>query len=175
MLHTDSLLAFEKIVFSEQLQLLTAGQGHDWPDTRILQHNNFKVFSIANFRALFDMLDKKKFDYFPRSVAEITDELNLLNNKNLMVQPNILLYYPSPIYFFVCQEKKQLAERITEGLEQAIEDGSFAQVFKSSREYKAFLALGGLNNKRIFNLENSELNLSSLPKVQEYWLIPPPS
>ena len=171
MIHMEDKQKFSQINSSSQLQKMTAGQGHDWPDTKVLQHNNYNVLPVANYRALFNMLSEKKIDYFPRSVAEIADELKLAGNEDLISQPTILMHYPSPIYFFVCRNKHALAARIQKGLEIAIDDGSFEAAFKSSREYQAFIALGGLQSKQVYDLANPELDMNALPANQNYWIV----
>ena len=170
MIHSDSKQLFDDMQGEVELQQLTGGLGHDWPDTKILQHNGYNILPIVNFRALFDLLSTKKIDYIPRSVAEIYDELAMEGNGNLISYPNVLLHYPSPIYFFICPDKKELAERIKTGLKIAIEDGSFDEVFRSSREYKAFERLKEQEIKDVFEQVNPELDNDQLPEYKNSWL-----
>ncbi len=54
---------------------LSIGQHRSWPDTRLLKANGLKVTVGNLYEALFNMLRKKRFDCFLRSVIEIEDEL----------------------------------------------------------------------------------------------------
>lgn len=170
MVKSENLATFNAIKRSGDLKGLRAGQGHDWPDTQILLHSRYNVFPVVNYRALFDMLAMQKFDYFPRSVTEIADELKLHSDKNLSRVRHLLLRYQAPIYFFVCPDKPLLAERIKQGLEKAIDDGTFDLLLKASEEFKAFDELGGFKDKTIFDLKNPLLLSSELPKGKRYWL-----
>lgn len=171
MIKSENIPIFNNIKSSGDLKGLRAGQGHDWPDTQILLHSRYNVFPVVNYRALFDMLDMQKFDYFPRSVTEIADELKLHSDKGLTYVPHILLRYQAPIYFFVCPDKPLLAKRIKMGLEKAIDDGTFDNLLRESKEFKAFEQLGGLAGKTIFDLKNPLLLSSELPKGKRYWLV----
>jgi len=64
----------EKRIFSavlnlEDLQQFTAGQGHDWPDVKILQANGINVSTASTYDGLFSMLQAARFDFFPRGIT----------------------------------------------------------------------------------------------------------
>lgn len=65
---------FQQIDNLEQLHSLTAGQGHDWPDTTILRKNGLKVYGASSYEGLFKMLAMGRIDYFPRSLIETWNE-----------------------------------------------------------------------------------------------------
>lgn len=52
-----------------ELKAMSAGQGYDWPDSDILRANGFDVIEGSAFSLLL-MLEKKRFDYFPRAIHE---------------------------------------------------------------------------------------------------------
>lgn len=172
MIRKDKQSLFNTIKTEQQLALLSAGQGADWPDTAILQHNGYNVVPVSNFLALFDMLEDDRFDYFPRGVTEIAAELKHYVDKPLAVEANFMLYYPSPVYFFVCPQKPELARRISQGIEQAIVDGSFDRLFEQSHEYQSFIAAGGFNQKTIFSMTNPSLDPKTLTQNESLWLTP---
>jgi hypothetical protein len=58
------------------LHQLRAGQGHDWPDRKTLEHNGLPVVASSSYESLFRMLTAGRFDYFPRSLLEIWDEVD---------------------------------------------------------------------------------------------------
>jgi hypothetical protein len=113
----------------DDLRAFAAGQGHDWPDTDILQGNGLKVTTSTAYEGLFAMLQAGRFDYFPRSILEIWDETGLAGKQQLVVEDKLLLYYPAAIYFFVNKKDSALANAIETGLNKAMTDGSFDALF----------------------------------------------
>jgi ABC-type amino acid transport substrate-binding protein len=77
------------------------------------------------------MLNGKRFDYFPMSIAEATSALkaNPEYSHGFMIVPNIIVYYPLPIIFYVSESQPQLAERLRKGLIAAEKDGSLDKLF----------------------------------------------
>ena len=92
-------------------------------------------------------------DFFPRSVLEITREKKRhADLTELMVEPNILVKYPSAVYFFVNKENQELANQIEKGFEKSIADGSFAKLF--NQYFGTALEELNLDKRRVFVLEN---------------------
>lgn len=114
---------------TEQLKQLTAVQGHDWPDTKILAQNGYRVKPFANYRAMFTMLSRGQVDYFPRSVIEIQDELEAFQRLGLSIEQQHLFSYPAAFYFFVNNNKAELANALEKGLMAMINDGRFDKLF----------------------------------------------
>jgi ABC-type amino acid transport substrate-binding protein len=135
----------------DDLKLLTAGQGTDWPDAAILRANGLNVYGTTNYDALFSMLESDRIDYFPRSVSEIWNEFDQYQPR-LVVEPAVLLRYQSAIYFFVRKGNTRLATDIAEGLEKMIADGSFDREFQEY--YGAMIRRSGLKGRRVFDLAN---------------------
>lgn len=102
------------------------GQGRHWPDTRILRANGLDVVTHPRFETLFDMLEAGRFECFARGVSEVAFDLELKNNPDLVVEPDLLFSYIMPSYFFAAKHDHVLAMRVQLGLERAIMDGSFA-------------------------------------------------
>lgn len=124
--HKDMLAGVKQL---EDLAPYTAGQGHDWPDVAILQSNGLQVLTGNTREALFSMLEGGRFDYFPRSVLEISKELEGGSHPQLVVDEHLLLYYPAAIYFFVRKGDTALARALESGLQKALADGSFDALF----------------------------------------------
>lgn len=143
---------FESVHTIEDLRVYIAGQGHDWPDTKILQANDIKVATTSTYDGLFSMLSAQRFDYFPRGVNEAWDELAVRKNPGLIVEETLLLRYPSPVYFFVTKNNISLAEKIEKGLLCAIEDGSFDRLFDAY--HKKIISQANLKNRTTILLHN---------------------
>ncbi|MDE1463713.1 hypothetical protein [Spartinivicinus poritis] len=152
---------FEKITTLKELKQLQAGQGHDWPDTKILQANSFSVTISPNYEGLFSMLEHHRFDYFPRGVTEVWEELKEYSNKGFMLDMKLMLYYPAPIYFFVNKSNKKLASRIETGLWIAIKQGDFDRLFYNHPSHASTLRSAKMENRIIFTLKNPLLPLET--------------
>ncbi len=161
---------FDKIRNFEDLQNLTAGQGHDWPDTIILRTNKLKVVTSSSYDGLFNMLKIDRFDYFPRGVTEPWSEVEARKDLNLVVEKKILLRYRAPEYFFVNNNNTQLAKRLEEGLRMAIKDGSFDEVFHKDPDVINVLKYAKIHNRMVFDLDNPFLPSLTPVNDKSLWL-----
>lgn len=163
--------AFSQAKTLTDLRAFLAGQGHDWPDTRILRANNMQVITSVNRESLVAMLTRDRIDYFPRSIAEIWDELDMHKNLKLVVEPKFAFWYPTADYFFVRNDNHELANLLTRGFELAIADGSFMKLFDN--HFASLIQKAKLEKRVILHLENpyipSETPLSRLA----LWYMPP--
>ncbi len=135
----------------DDLKSLTAGQGSDWPDIPILRANGLNVYGTSNYDALFSMLESERIDYFPRAVTEVWTELELYQGR-LVVEPSVVLHYPTALYFFVRKGNVQLAADITSGLEKMIADGAFEKLFQEF--YGEMIRKSALKERRVLELTN---------------------
>lgn len=145
---------FSAITSLDGLRQLTAGQGKDWPDTKVLEAAGLPVYGTSDYGSLFKLLENGGIDYFPRGVGEAWADLDLYPNK-LMVEATIALRYPTAIYFFVRKGNTRLAADITAGLEKMIADGSFDSLFK--QYYGPAIRRARFKDRRIFDLANPVL------------------
>lgn len=134
LIRRDDLDRFMAIRSADELKRLVVGQASGWVDVQIYQHNGYRVNDSANPSTLFDMLAKKRFDYIPISVMDVR---TVLDNRpglddELMLLPDITLYFPLPIIFYVNKHEPLLAERLEAGLKLARQDGAFEHLFKTS-------------------------------------------
>lgn len=158
---------FQKIHKLKQLQPLVAGQGHDWPDTRILRENGLKVYGASSYDGLFKMLVLGRIDYFPRSLIEIWNEYQAFKDEGISIHTGIILQYPTAFYYFVNRENLKLAEDIKRGLERALMDGSFDALFH--KEFDHFLTKANLSQQSVFVLKNPVLPPETPLHRQELW------
>ena len=163
---------FEQIQTLEDLSELVAGQGHDWPDVSILRANGLTVTVGASYDGLFRMLSAGRFDYFPRGMNESWSEVQAHKEKGFIVEDNLLLKYPAPIYFFVHKASTALAQRIEEGLLLAIEDGSFDSIFYEHPANKEIFKLTNIKNRKVFDLRNPLLPAKTPLNEHRLWYLP---
>ena len=155
----------------EDLRQFSAGQGHDWPDSDILRGHGLPVRVSSNYGSLFRMLQAQRFDYFPRSVIEIWDELEHPRAKQLVVDPHVLLHYPTAMYFFFSRKRPELAETVRIGMEKAIADGSFERLFQ--QHFAASLQRAQLDQRQLIELHNSLLPAATPLQRRELWFTAP--
>ncbi|MCU4674092.1 transporter substrate-binding domain-containing protein [Catenovulum sp. 2E275] len=161
---------FDKVNTLQDLQQLKAGQGRFWGDTPILEHAGLPVVAPVKKENLFYMLDGARFDYLPLGVHEPWDEVNKRENINLAVEQSLLLIYPMPMYFFVSKDNEKLRQIIESGLEAAISDGSFDELFYNAPHVKNALDLAKLANRKVIKIANPNLNNKTPINRPELWL-----
>lgn len=144
---------FDQVKTLDDLRKLKCGQGSSWPDTTILRNNGFHVVTAIRQDSLQKMLESKRFDFYPRGLYEIWREQAANTDANIVIEKNIMIYYDSPIYFFVNKNNKKLAERIERGLNIAINDGSFDRLFFSVANFKRGYEEQTNGKRRLFKLE----------------------
>ena len=145
---------FSHINTPAQLQKLVAGQGHDWADVSIYRHNGYKVRDNAEYFTLFSMLQAGRFDYIPLSIIEADNALTQYQHlsNELMIVPDLMLYYPLPTFFYVSDRLPQFAARLEKGLQLSRDDGSLNALFKE--HFANYLQQMNSRNLRILVLEN---------------------
>lgn len=169
MIRQQDAARFAPIRTLEELARLKAGQGRFWTDTRILREAGLNVVTAVKTASLYPMLDGGRFDYYPRGAGEALRELDEQRGFPLMVEPHLLLIYKMPLYFFVSQHNAQLAQRIEQGLEQAIADGSFDRYFYAHPAIKAVLQGSNMKQRTAIYLDNPDLPASTPLQRAELW------
>lgn len=148
---------FKNISSMDDMKVLLAGQGHDWPDVKILEYNGLRVYNFVKYKDLYKLLEISRIDYFPRNVLEIWHELDTLEHKDVTVDEYNLLVYPAPVYFFIRRNNDELANRLTYGLKKAIADGSFDTLFVEHPTHSEFFERINISKRRVFYLTNPSL------------------
>lgn len=170
LIKASNQVLFNNIETSKQLSQLRAGQGHDWPDTEILQANQFLISGSTTYEGLFDMLARNHIQYFPRSLLEIELELNSHPNHGLAMESHLLLHYPTALYFFVNKTNTELAADIEKGLRIAITDGSFKKLF--DKHFSETIRKSNLAKRKIININNPLLPEKTPLNEKHYWFAP---
>lgn len=142
----------------DELKGLVAGQGHDWPDFRVLASNGFKVVGTSAYDSLVELLRRGRVDYFPRAINEAVVELEALDDDAIVIEPNYLIHYPSYIFFFVSKSKPELAKRIEKGLLMAQQDGSFRALFEDYVDISLIKSKLNISNRKLIRLSNPLLS-----------------
>ncbi len=148
--------AFEGVNTLEDLRRFTYGLGLGWADVEVMQSNGFRVVTGSSYDGLFNMLVHNRFDVFSRSVGEVLDEYDERKPfmPDLFIEPDILLYYPLPMYFWFANSEhgRKLAARVEEGMWMMMRDGSYDRVFK--QYYGDRIRQLNLAKRKLFKLDN---------------------
>jgi hypothetical protein len=146
-------------------------QGIDWPDTKILQANGFNVLGAQNRSEASSLLSRQQADFYPLSVIEALTELRQEGaDPDIRLKEGIALQYRAAMYFFVNKRNVTLARLIEVGLERAIKDGSFDELFY---EYHGdMLEQLALDKITYFELDNPLLPIKTPVSESKYWYIP---
>lgn len=143
----------DRVTSLDDLANLTLAQGTGWGDIQVYETNGLTV-ATSEYESLFRMIDAGRVDIFPRGIGEVFDEWEIRREAlpNLTIEPNLLLYYPWPYYFFVKKDNVALAERLETGLLRMIEDGSFDAIFW--RFHGEAIDRARLQERRVIELTN---------------------
>lgn len=173
MIHRSEAETFEKLQSLNQFKesKIMVGQGHDWPDIKILQQNEIRTTSFHSYEGLFRALRAKRFDCFARGIHEIWDELSQYGDEDLVADKNIVFQYYSPSFFFVHNSQEKLAQALRTGLSKALEDGSFDLLFE--RHWGAEILKADLKNRLVIRLKNKTLSkeTAAIKSNPKFWLI----
>ncbi|WP_049721029.1 hypothetical protein [Gilvimarinus polysaccharolyticus] len=167
----DDQARFSAVDDVTQLKALKAGLGHDWPDTSLMASYGFTIQTSVSRDSLMNMLAAQRVDYFPRSVTEAFEELDMYQYENIRVEKSLALMYPTAYYFFVAPNNQHLADVLTAGLESAIVNGDFDDLFE--RFYGDSITRAQLSSRRVFTLNNPLLSHDTPLERKELWIAPP--
>jgi hypothetical protein len=163
---------FSHIKSPDQLRRLRAGQGSDWPDTRILRANDLPITTASSYQGMFRMLAEGRFDYLPRAINEPWEEVEAFEKLDLAVEEELALYYPTASYFFVAPEDDSLARRLRTGLNKALADGSFDKLFHNHPVNRRAFDRADLLDRRVLRLDNPFLPEATPLEDQRLWWFP---
>jgi len=169
LIHKDNQKAFSQVTNLSQLQNFRAGQGADWPDVEILLSNDISVSVSANYESLFKMLSAKRFDFFPRGANQILSELRHNKDKDIIIEPRLVLTFSSPVYFFVSKKNDALAKRIEQGLREMLDDGSYDEFFYRHPLIVDTITQLNLQARKIISISNPLLPPSAKKEPIENW------
>lgn len=152
-IRADDQARFDSIKSLDDLRKLTGGIGSQWADMAVMRGNRLPIVSSAGYSRLFKMLAAGRFDYFSRGLYQVSREVNYYSTLPLAIEKGLMLYYPSPHYFFVNPNNQALANRIEQGLKLAQADGSFDDLFYSIPRHQWATNELANGDRRIFWLE----------------------
>ncbi|MCA1803648.1 MAG: transporter substrate-binding domain-containing protein, partial [Rhodothermaceae bacterium] len=145
---------FDSISGPEDIQKLQHGIPETWSDATIFRHNGYNVVEEGNFDDIFDRLQNGLFDYSAYGANEVLGvyENRASKREGLIIDQNVLLFYPFPLVFYINPDLPQLAQRIEQGLQNIIASGKLDAIF--DEHYGTITEQLNLDSRRLFVLDN---------------------
>ncbi|PCK03767.1 MAG: hypothetical protein COA42_19835 [Alteromonadaceae bacterium] len=168
-IHRDNQAAFGQIRDKLALNDMMIGLEFGWAEVAIYEANGISV-TTAPYTSLYPMLQVKRIGALPLGVEQAVSSLSKRRHKfpDLIIDSELLIRYPMPIFFFVSQSTPNLAIRIRYGLELMIKRGEMDELFK--RSFKEEIKSLNLKNRRVISIKNPLL-LDEMPMLRkELWL-----
>lgn len=165
----DHQKRFAKVRTQDELRLLRAGFRSQWTIAKAFNQLNLNTVLVDDYEELFGLLGTDRADYLPRGVNEIYAELNNQIKKipNLIIEPNLALYIPLPVYIFVSPEHPEIAYRLSEGMEIMIENGTLDRLFH--QYFDDDIKRAELSRRQIIELENPTLSKMTPLNRSDFW------
>lgn len=170
----DRAADFDSVNSIADLARFKACVGSQWVDAEILKNARLTLVTSVGHENLFKQLAAGRCDYFPRAVHEAKNEManRAAEYPELMVYDRLLLHYPFAVYFFVRKEDRELADWLTQGLEQMIDTGEFLANMKTHPHTRLAFPLNNYANKRLLTLPNPDGPQFAEGKNLRYWFQP---
>lgn len=139
---------------------IITGQHYNWPDSTILQSNKLAVVTTYKTELLFQQLAKNRFDCFSRGLSEISNEQLDHQDLGIVIEKNIVIYYPLPQFFFVNPAKPVLTKRLRKGLLSLQENNELDNIFNDY--YDEIINRLNLKNRVFISLHNPTLSQQAI-------------
>ncbi|MGJ8694162.1 MAG: diguanylate cyclase [Thalassotalea sp.] len=169
-IRSDEQHRFDNIKSLADLRNFTAGLGKHWGDTEVFHQNNLPVVTSGRGRHLWPMLSQKRFDYLPLGAHEPWSDLALRPELNLAAEKNLLLVYPSALYFYINKNNTELFQLLSQGMKNAIEDGSYDQRLQQSAIFKVAVEKANIAARKVIHIPNANFHQNTPASHLKYWL-----
>ena len=136
---------FHKVNNLDTLKQLIGLQQQSWYDYTVMKNNGLTVNGDLDYLGMIKALETGLGDYFPRSVLAIESELVKLKQFHLIIEPSLMLRYPSNYYFYLSKENQHIADLLEQGM----------QKLQRSGELEAYLFVLFVTSKKGLNSNNA--------------------
>lgn len=172
LINKKDLTKFSQINTLEDLKKVPVGLGRDWSISQVFRANGFQTIESSNFEGTFLMLQHQRFDYIPRGMNEVFEELRVRQDKltDVVVEPTLALEMKLATYAYVSSKQPRLAKRIDSGLRMMSENGELKQLFDDY--YLEDVKHANMHNRKIIKIDNPLFVDKELLDKPELWLSP---
>lgn len=170
LINKNKVNSFADVNSIEQLKKKSVGLRRHWATWQTMTKLGYNVVNAYSYEAIFAMLDRDRFDYIPRGIHEIYDEIDMRKNEltNLMVEPHLALHIPAPFYVFISPNEPRLIKRFELGLNRLAKQGYLKEML--NKHYAGFLKKADLKNRLILEVGNPDLSPETPFNQKELWM-----
>jgi len=152
----------------EGLRRLRIGSGTFWSDSDIMADNGLNVIR-ASYSSLFSMLEADRFDLLSRSIYEIGGEKQMISkHPALVVEPRLLLHYPSDLFFYVSKARPELQKALTIGMTRMYCSGELQRYILEHPSTKDVMDSLQIRQRIILELENKHLTEAEAQALADF-------
>ena len=173
--HRSQIARLATIRTRQDLGDIVLLQGLGWSDVDIFDAAGLRTFT-ARSEDLFRLVDHQRVQLFPRGIAELEREAQLMasSTSDTALDPHLLLAYPFAGFFYVSPDNQPLADAIQTGFERAIADGSYQRLVEELIFTPWLRRTLVLKNRRVIVLANP-VAADVLSAVESrHWIVPWP-
>lgn len=168
LVHKDSVEKLALIRNLEDLKSLKIGSGNGWLDTEIMQQAGLNVVT-AEYKNLFEMLQRERFEVFSRSILEVNNEKEMLAGlNNVSIDKYLLLRYPVDLFFYVSPKEPTIQKAIYLGLRRLYASGKLNKFLEELTRTSSEFQNLSLKNRKIINIPNVFLTTEEKKIFKEY-------
>lgn len=166
----NNLDRFAAITTAQEIMDLRLCQGIGWTDTAILEAAGFDVVT-GEYTNLFQVTHANRCDAYTRAVFEPYAEVASHRERlpDLVVDTSLLIRYRQPFFIFVDPAQDELANAIEEGLNIALSDGSFEELFVSAPTIAEARELVNESDRVCIEIANPFLTAETRALPDMYW------
>ena len=158
MINKNNKARFANIKTATDLKKLNVGLRQGWTTTKVMKALNFPIVPARSYDGLFSMLDHARFDFIPRGINEVFGEFRARakTHKDIMIEPDLIIRMPMPVYLYVSPKEPELAERVRYGFNKVRENGKFDTLF--NRHFRQSIDDAKLSSRRLIDVGNPLLS-----------------
>ena len=173
--HRSQIKRLATIRNKQDLRDIVLLQGVGWSDVNIFDSAGLRTFT-ARSENLFRLVDHQRVQLFPRGIAELEREAQLMasSTSDTVLDPHLLLAYPFAGFFYVSPDNQPLADAIQTGFERAIADGSYQRLVEELIFTPWLRRTLVLKNRRVIVLANPVAADVLSAVDSRHWIVPWP-
>ena len=173
--HRSQMARLATIRTRQDLGDIVLLQGLGWSDVDIFDAAGLRTFT-ARSEDLFRLVDHQRVQLFPRGIAELEREAQLMasSTSDTALDPHLVLAYPFAGFFYVSPDNQPLADAIQTGFERAIADGSYQRLVEELIFTPWLRRTLELKNRRVIVLANPVAADVLSAVDSRHWIVPWP-
>lgn len=152
---TPNVAKLSSLTSLNELLEYRVGVPSTWVDAELFRFNGLTVVEEGSLEDHFERLVDNRFDFSSLGMNEVEAVLEELciAERSVAIVPDVMLYYPLILVFYVHPEQQELAERINNGLAKIASNGEWKRLYDSY--YGDTIKRLSLRDRRVIELQCS--------------------